>query len=92
MKGERYATGDVTFYRAGQCRNNDQALSHTYAEMADGELWPMCDYGWNRSDGGRFSIFRGSPHTEGDCKICARRVRLNLPPIAESFSHKTRWL
>ena len=58
----------VLYYR-GQCRNDEHALSHTYAEMDDGELWPMCGYGWNRSDGHRFSIFRGAPGTQGDCKI-----------------------
>jgi hypothetical protein len=33
--------GKVLGYRSGQCRNNDRALSHTYAMMADGDLWPM---------------------------------------------------
>jgi hypothetical protein len=83
---------EVAFYRSGQCRNNERALSHTYAEMSDGELWPMCGYGWNRSNGRRFSIFRGSPDTEGDCKVCARNVEQNKPPLTEGFEHKTRWL
>jgi hypothetical protein len=83
---------DVAFYRAGQCRNDDNALSHTYAEMESGDLWPMCGYGWNRSNGHRFSIFRGAPGSEGDCKICARRVRLNLPPVLEGIERPTRWI
>lgn len=82
---------DIAFVRSGQCRNNDRALSHTYAEMKNGDLWPMCDYGWNRSNGNRFSIFRGTPGSEGDCKICARRLRLKLPPVTQAFAHKTRW-
>lgn len=83
---------EVAFYRCGDCRNDDSALSHTYAEMDNGDLWPMRGYGWNRSNGNRFSIFRGCPGSEGDCRICARRVRLNLPPVTEPFPHKTRWL
>ena len=51
----------VIGYRSGSCRNSDDALSHTYAMTAAGNLWPMCEYGWNRSDGHRFSIFRGAP-------------------------------
>lgn len=80
-----------TAYRSGQCRNSPTALTHTYMEGPDG-LSPMCGYGWNRADGSAFSIFRGSPGTEGDCKICAKRVRLNLPPVFGGFPHKTRWL
>lgn len=86
------AADRVAYYRAGQCRNSDDALTHTYAEMEDGELWPMCGYGWNRSGGHRFSIFRGSPGTQGDCLICRRRVAQGLPPIKQGFDHKTRWL
>jgi hypothetical protein len=46
----------VVGYRAGEDRNPRTydwrpKASHTYAMMADGELWPMCGYGWNRSDG-----------------------------------------
>lgn len=84
-------TAKVDFYRSGSCRNDDNALSHTYAEMDDGELWPMCGYGWNRSGGHRFSILRGSPGTEGDCKLCRRNVAANKPPVLDGFDHKTRW-
>lgn len=82
----------VIGYRSGQCRNNDRALTHTYAMMDDGELWPMCGYGWNRSDGSRFSIFRGSPGTEGDCKLCAKNVTAGKPPVIDGWSHETKWL
>lgn len=82
----------VVSYRSGQDRNEQYALSHTYADMDDGELWPMCGYGWNRSGGTRLSIFRGSPGTQGDCKLCARNVAAGKPPLAEGFPHKTKWL
>lgn len=36
---------EIAFYRSGQCRNTENALTHTYAEMTDGELYPMCGYG-----------------------------------------------
>ena len=82
----------VLFYRSGLCRNNDYALSHTYAEMENGDLWPMCGYGWNRSDGEHFSIWRGAPGTEGDCRICQKRVATNQPPVLEGWKHKTKWI
>ena len=82
----------VLYYRAGQCRNNDRALSHTYAQMTDGELYPMCGYGWNRSGGYRLSIFRGTPGTQGDCEICRRNVAACKPPLTDGWDHRTRWL
>lgn len=82
----------VAFYRSGTDRNNQSALSHTYAEMSDGELWPMCGYGWNRSDGERFSIFRGSPGTRGHCKLCEKNIALGRAPVIDGFPHKTKWL
>lgn len=82
----------VVGYREGQCRNEERALSHTYAMMEDGGLWPMCGYGWNRSDGERFSILRNVPGSEGDCKICAKNVAAKKPPLMDGFPHKTKWL
>lgn len=82
----------VVGYRSGSCRNDERALSHTYAMMEDGELWPMCGYGWNRSNGHRFSILRGAPGTQGDCKVCRRNVAAGKPPVLNGFEHKTRWL
>lgn len=82
----------VSFYRSGSCRNNDRALSHTYAEMESGALWPMCEYGWNRSDGERFSIWRGSPGTEGDCALCRKNVEAGRAPVTQARGHKTKWL
>lgn len=82
----------VLYYRSGTDRNDQSALEHTYAEMDDGELYPMCGYGWNRSDGTRLSIFRGSPGTEGDCKLCCKNVAAKKPPVMDGFPHKTRYL
>lgn len=82
----------VAFYRSGQDRNSPRALSHTYAQTIAGNVWPMCGYGWNRSNGSRLSIFRGSPGTEGDCKLCAKNVQDGKRPHWRSFAHKTKWL
>jgi len=82
----------VTYYRSGQCRNSPNAMTHTYAETVAGNLWPMCDYGWNRSNGARLSIFRGSPGTEGDCKICKKNVADGKRPVFNARPHKTKWL
>lgn len=82
----------VVAYLSGQCRNDEKALSHTYARTAAGRYWPMCGYGWNRFDGQRFSIFRGSEGTEGDCKICARNVAAGRRPVIRGIKRKTRWM
>ncbi len=82
----------IAYYRSGQDRNEPSALSHTYAETDDGDLWPMCGYGWNRSGGHRLSIFRGTPGTEGDCKLCRKNVAAGKPPVVDGFDHKTKWL
>lgn len=82
----------VAHYRSGQCRNNERALSHTYAETDDGDLLPMCGYGWNRSNGTRFSIFRGPPGTEGDCRLCRKNLAAGKPPLKDGWPHPTRWL
>ena len=82
----------IKFIQAGVCRNAPEArTSHTYADNGNG-LWPMCGYGWNRSDGEAFSIFRSAPGTEGDCKLCRKNLRNNKPPTTDGWPHKTRWL
>ncbi len=82
----------VVGYRAGLCRNEDRALSHTYAMMSNGDLYPMCGYGWNRSDGHGFSILRQEPGTQGDCKLCGKNVAAGKEPVYDGFDHKTKWL
>lgn len=82
----------VVHYLSGSCRNDDHALSHTYAHTAAGHYWPMCEYGWNRSDGHRFSIWRSPPGTEGDCKLCRKAVAAGARPVHRPRGHKTKWL
>lgn len=93
---ERPMAPGVVGYRAGEDRNEAaygrKSTRHTYAMMDDDELWPMCGYGWNRSDGERFSILRDRPGTEGDCKLCGKNVAAGKPPVIDGFPHKTRWL
>lgn len=83
----------VIDYLLGADRNNpDAARAHWYAKTAAGNLWPMCDYGWNRSSGSRFSILRGWTSARGECKICARRAEQGLRPVIHARQHKTKWL
>ena len=62
QEARRSAHPSIISIRSGDCRNSapGRVVSHTYAETEEG-LFPMCGYGWNRSDGKAFSIFRGSP-------------------------------
>lgn len=83
----------VIDYVSGADRNNpDRARSHLYARTSAGNLWPMCDYGWNRSNGARFSILRGWGSARGACVTCQRRADAGLRPITQARKHKTRWL
>ena len=83
----------VVKYIPGICRNQQNlSRSHTYAYTKVGNLWPMCDYGWNRSDGDAFSIFRGHTSKRGHCRICTRRTEQKLPPITHPRKHRTKWL
>jgi hypothetical protein len=83
----------VTDYVIGADRNNpDEARAHYYAYTAAGNLWPMCDFGWNRSGGNRFSIFRGHGSVRGTCRICERRMAAGLRPVIKPRPHKTKWL
>lgn len=83
----------VTGYLTGVDRNNpDQARSHLYATTAAGHLWPMCDYGWNRSDGARFSILRGWTSKRGQCRLCEARRASGRRPVIRARPHPTRWL
>jgi hypothetical protein len=92
LPGTRIRAHQVIGYRAGEDRNEQHATAHTYAMMADDSLYPMCGYGWNRSNGKRFSIFRGSPGTQGDCKLCQANVAAMRPPVMHGYPHKTKWL
>lgn len=81
-------------FRSGSCRNAvypSEVKSHTYLETEEG-LFPMCGYGWNRSNGDGFSIFRGSHGTEGNCKLCQKNLASGKDPVFDGFPHKTKWL
>ena len=83
----------VVSYISGVCRNNPEgSRSHLYAQTAAGNLWPMCDYGWNRSDGHRFSILRGWRGGRGHCKLCEANAAAEKRPVIHACEHKTRWL
>lgn len=76
----------------GRNPGEDKNHSHLYAEDGDSYL-PMCTYGWNRSNGEAFSIFRGHRGGRGLCARCAARRAAGLPPVeARAGSHKTKWL
>jgi hypothetical protein len=57
----------ILHYRSGQ--TNRKTMSHTYAEMLDGDLHPMCHHAPDR-----YSILLDPPGTEGECKACLRNV------------------
>ena len=83
----------VVRYVTGVCRNAPNASRHhLYAYTKAGNLWPMCDYGWNRSDGERFSILRGWTSARGACALCERNAALGKRPVYRARPHKTRWL
>ena len=76
----------------GMCRNEQHAArSHLYASV-DGELVPMCGYGWNRSNGFGFSIFRGHQSMRGTCKLCLRNLAAGKPPVKDGWEHETKWI
>lgn len=76
----------------GRNAGEEKGHHHLYQETADGSYLPMCQYGWNRSDGLRFSIFRGWTGGKGCCKICERRAKAGLDGVEATGKHKTKWL
>jgi hypothetical protein len=78
-------------YVVGACRNSPEARTHTYVYDTNGDLWPMCEYGWNRGDGDSFSILR-SPGSHSGCSLCCRAVAQAQQPVLVPRGHKTRWL
>jgi len=68
-------------------------ISHMYARYDNGDYLPMCRKGWNRDDGGKFSILRGHHGTKGLCKTCKKCTDAKLEGVeAKEGSHKTKWL
>lgn len=83
----------VVDYVWGVCRNEpDARKAHLYALTRAGNYWPMCDLGWNRSDGAGFSIFRGHGSARGCCKTCVKNRDKGKPPVIRARRHKTRWI
>lgn len=81
-----------TGYVEGLDRNEQHKVrSHLYKETPDG-LYPMCGYGWNRSDGEAFSIFRGHKSSRGTCKACIKNIKAGKDPVFNGFPHKTKWI
>jgi hypothetical protein len=77
----------------GRNPGEEKQHSHLYGVNSKMEYLPMCIYGWNRSDGDAFSIFRGHTGGRGLCKICEKRARAGLPPVeSKDAHHKTKWL
>lgn len=77
----------------GRNEGEEKGHSHLYATEDDRNYLPMCRYGWNRSDGAAFSIFRGHVGARGACKICRKRADAGLHGVeAQPGSHKTKWL
>lgn len=80
-------------YIPGMGRNpgEEWLMTHLYKGDYNDLEGPMCLYGWNRSDGDRFSILRNNTSNRGICSICMRRAKLGLPVFPSTY-HKTRWL
>lgn len=73
-------------------RNPGEELQKSHLYYFDGDsYWPMCGYGWNRSDGEAFSILRGHKGAKGLCKVCDKRAKQNLEGVPP-WKHKTKWL
>lgn len=80
-------------YIPGEGRNprEEWLKTHLYKGDYNNLEGPMCIYGWNRSDGSRFSIWRGLEGNRGICETCLRRAEAGLPSVPPTF-HKTKWL
>lgn len=77
----------------GRNEGEQKQHSHLYEER-EGDYFPLCTYGYNRSDGLGFSIFRGHRGARGLCKTCEKRRAAGLPGIVPPMepTHKTKWL
>lgn len=79
-------------YIEGMDRNDqDKVVSHIYKGTFYDPGLPMCLRGWNRSDGERYSIFRGNTSAKGTCRVCLRRALKGLDGV-ESRPRKTKWI
>jgi hypothetical protein len=79
-------------YVEGICRNEgDKVRSHLYKEV-DGNVYPMCGYGWNRSNGTRLSVFMGHSSAKGTCRRCLDNMNAGKAPVTEGWEHRTKWI
>lgn len=76
----------------GRNVGEEKGHSHLYYVDKRGNYWPLCMYGWNRSDGERFSIFRGHRGDKGLCKLCAKARDAGSKGLRKPVPHKTKWL
>jgi hypothetical protein len=77
----------------GSCRNDqDKVVAHLYTGPSFCEpRYPLCQRGWNRSNGHSFSILRGTPSAAGTCKACLR-AKANGTCVDIPTGHKTKWM
>lgn len=75
----------------GQDRNDSNVVAHLYAGDFANPGLPYCVRGWNRSDGSRYSIFRGVVGDAGICAVCQRRYQAGLAPVEPRY-RKTKWI
>ena len=77
-------------YICGQDRNDASVVAHLYEGTFSDPGLPMCVRGWNRSDGGRYSILRNIA-TGSVCKVCMRRSTEGKAGVP-SKKRKTKWI
>ena len=87
INSKEYVTG------MGRNEGEDNLVTHLYEGSYESPGSPMCRFGWNRSNGAAYSIFRNNISNKGICKTCQKRAEKGLPSVpAVEGSHKTKWL
>lgn len=76
----------------GRNPGEGRQVSHIYVDDGSGDLEPLCRWGWNRSDGKGFSIFRGHRGGKGLCRVCARRMAAGEVQGPGPSNRKTKWI
>ena len=80
-------------YIPGMDRSEDgyKNKTHLYEGPFSDLGKPMCKYGWHRSDGEGYSVFRNNISQAGICTLCLKRAEANLPGV-DPWPHKTKWI
>ena len=74
-------------------RNPGEELGRSHLYRVEGtEYTPMCEWGWNRSDGMSFSISRGWRGYRGLCGLCSRNAGKGALPVYEPKGHPIKWI